>query len=194
VFLTRNIGDSTIKGLDLDADLLVTRNTLLSANIQYLDTKYDSFVYFAPNQGLPPNTTCGFAPTTQTTPGGNIDVYRIDCSGKRAFNSPKWSYNLNSQQTIPIGAIRLILQAGTRYRGSSYSSADYLAYIKSESNFVSNASVTLSTADERWFASVYVFNIEDNQRLNGGTVNSAGVIAASAEQPRTWGLRIGGKF
>ncbi|MBN8831385.1 MAG: TonB-dependent receptor [Sphingomonadales bacterium] len=195
VFLTRNIGDSTIQGIDLDVEFLATRNTLLSANVQYLDTKYDSFVYYAPNQGLPPNTTCAFAPTTQTTPGGStLSVFKVDCSGKRAFNSPDWSFNLDAQQTIPLGAYKLMLQAGTRYRGASDSSADYLPYLRSEATFVSNASVTLASADDRWFASVYVFNIEDNQRLLGGTTNSAGLISASAEQPRTWGVRVGGKF
>ena len=167
---------------------------LLSANIQYLDTNYDSFTYYAPNQGLPPNTTCGYSPTTQTTPGGTISVFQVDCSGKPAFNSPKWSLNLNAQQTIPLGSHKLVLQAGTRYRSSSYSSADYLPYLKSEADFVSNASITISTEDERWFASIYVYNIENNQRLTGGTVNSAGVIAAAGEQPRTYGVRIGGKF
>jgi len=195
VYLTRNIGDSTIKGIDLDVELRATRNTQLSANIQYLDTKYDSFVYFAPNQGLPPNTTCGYAPITQTTPdGAALDVFRVDCSGKRAFNSPKWSFNLNGQQTIPLGATKLVLQAGTRYRSESDSSAEYLPYVRSEAAFISNASITISADDDRWFASLYVFNIENNQRLVGGTTNSAGVISASAEQPRTWGVRVGGKF
>jgi iron complex outermembrane receptor protein len=194
VFLTRNIGDSTIKGADIDIDVLATRTTLLSANVQYLDTKYDNFTYYAPNQGLPPNTTCGFSPVTQTTPGGAISVYRVDCSGKRAFNSPKWSLNLNGQQTIPLGSTKLVLQAGTRYRGSSFTSADYLPYLKSEANFVSNASITLTSGNERWFVSAYVFNIENNQRLTTATTNSAGAISAAGEPPRTYGLRIGGKF
>jgi len=194
VFLTRNIGNSTIGGVDIDVDFMPTRDTLLSGAIQYLDTKYDSFIYYAPNQGLPPNTTCAFSPTTQTTPGGAVNVFKIDCSGKQAFNSPKWSFNLNAEQTVPLGAAKLTIQAGTRYRASSYSSADYLPYLRSEATFVSNASLTVSGVDDRWFVSLYVFNIEDNQRLVGGTVNSAGVIAASAEQPRTWGFRVGGKF
>jgi iron complex outermembrane receptor protein len=195
VLLTRNIGNSTIKGFDLDTELLVTETTLLSANVQYLDTNYDSFVYFAPNQGLPPNTTCGYAPTTQTTPGGaTLSVFRVDCSGRQAFNSPKWSLNLNGQQTIPIGSTKLVLQAGTRYRGDTYSSSDYLPYLRGRANFVSNASVTLSAEDDSWFASLYVFNIEDSQRLTTATVNSGGLFVANAEQPRTYGLRIGTKF
>jgi len=195
VLLTRNIGNSTIKGFDLDTEFLLTKNTLLSANVQYLDTRYDSFVYFAPNQGLAPNTTCAYAPTTQTTPGGStLSVFRVDCSGKRAFNSPKWSFNLNGQQTIPLGDVNLVLQAGTRYRGQTYSSADYLPYLRGRANFVSNASFTLSAVDERWSISLYAFNLENNQRLTTATVNSAGLFAAAAEQPRTYGIRVGTKF
>jgi len=195
VFLTRNIGDSTIKGVDLDLEFLPAENTLLSASVQYLDTEYDSFVYYTPNQGLPPNTTCPFTPTTQTTPGGTINVFEIDCSGNVAFNSPKWSFNLNGQQTIPIGTdYKAVLVAGTRYRSSSYSSADYLPYLKADSTFVSYASLTLGREDDSLFVSFYVNNIEDNRRLIGGTANPAGLIAAAAEQPRTYGLRIGGRF
>ncbi len=195
VFLTRNIGDSTIKGADLDLEFLATENTLLSANVQYLDTNYDSFTYFAPNQGLPPNTTCPFTPTMQATPGGSISVFAIDCSGKTAFNSPKWSFNLNGQQTIPFGNdYKAVLVAGTRYRSSSYSSADYLPYLKAKSTYVSYASLTLGREDDSLYVSFYVNNIEDNRRLVTGTTNSAGLISASAEQPRTYGVRIGGKF
>lgn len=195
VFLTRNIGDSTIKGIDLDLEFLPAPNTMLSASVQYLDTEYDSFVYYAPNQGLPPNTTCPYAPTTQTTPGGSINVFAIDCSGNVAFNSPKWSFNLDGQQTIPFGNdYKAVLAAGTRYRSSSYSSADYLPYLRARSTFVSYASLTLGRADDSLYVSFYVNNIEDNRRLIGGTTNPAGLIAASAEQPRTYGVRIGGQF
>ncbi|AKH42882.1 iron complex outermembrane receptor protein [Altererythrobacter atlanticus] len=194
VFLTRNIGNSTIKGVDIDLEVMPTETTQLSANVQYLDARYDSFVYYAPNQGLPPNTACSYSPTTQTTPGGTINVFAIDCSGNRSFNSPKWSLNLNARQEIPLGTHKAVLQGGTRYRSSSYSTADYLPYLKSRGNFVSYASITLTDADESKFVTLYVNNIEDNQRLLGGTTNPAGLIVSNAEQPRTYGVRIGSNF
>jgi iron complex outermembrane receptor protein len=195
VFLTRNIGNSTIKGIDLDVEFLATLDTLLSANVQYLDTKYDSFIYYAPNQGLPPNTTCGYSPTTQNAGGSTVNVFAIDCSGKPAFNSPKWSFNLNAQQTVHLGGgPKLVLQAGTRYRSSSYFSAEYLPYLQAEAGFLSNASVTLTDEDEGRFATFYVFNIEDEQRLLTSTATSSNLFASSAEQPRTYGVRVGGKF
>jgi len=194
VFLTRNIGDSTIKGIDFDVDLQPTRNTLLSASVQYLDAVYDSFTYFVPNQGLPPNSTCAYSPVNQTVNGVVLSLFQIDCSGKPAFNSPKWSFILNGEQTIPFDDFHIVLQAGTRYRSSSYSTADYLPYLKSKSNFVTDASITFSDNDDSVFLSLYVQNIEDSRRQLGGNVNTSNLVVSQVEQPRTYGVRIGGRF
>ena len=194
VFLTRNIGDSTIKGFDVDVDFQPTHNTLLSATVQYLDGQYDSFTYFVPNQGLPPNTACAYAPVSQVVNGSTLALFEIDCSGKPAFNSPRWSFNLNAEQTIPVDTFKIVLQAGTRYRSSSYSTADYLPYLKSEANFVSDASITFSDDEDSMFLSLYVRNIEDSRRQLGGNINTGGLVASAVEQPRTYGVRIGGKF
>jgi iron complex outermembrane receptor protein len=194
VFLTRNIGDSTIKGIDVDVDFKPTHNTLLSASVQYLHGVYDSFTYFVPNQGLPPNSTCAYAPITQTVNGTPLALYQLDCSGKPAFNSPKWSFILNAEQTIPFDAFHVVLQAGTRYRSSSYSTADYLPYLQSKSNFVTDASITFSSNDDRMFASVYMQNIGNSRRQLGGNISTANLVVSSVEQPRTYGIRIGGKF
>lgn len=195
VLLTRNIGTSSIKGVDLDVEFRASRNTTLSGSVQYLDTSYDSFVYYTPNQGLPPNSACGYAPTTQTTPSGStLNVFRIDCSGRPAFNAPEWSFTINGQQTIPLGATKIMLNAGTRYRSSTYASADYLPYLMGKANFVSTLSATLAEADDRWSVTAYVFNVEDSQRLAGATINSGNLFVANAEQPRTFGVRAGFRF
>ena len=195
VLLTRNIGSNTIKGLDLDLDALVTTTTRVSANVQYLDTNYDSFTYFVPNQGLPPITTCGYAPTTQNTSAGVISVYQVDCSGRPAFNSPKWSFNLNGEQTIHLGDADLVLQADTRYRSSSYTSADYPVYGTADANFVTNGSITMQNEADGWFITAFVQNLTDSRRLVGAALNTAAsLVVANVEQPRTYGVRFGGKF
>ncbi|AIT80473.1 TonB-dependent receptor [Novosphingobium pentaromativorans] len=195
VYLTRNIGNSTIKGLDLDVEWLATPTTLLQANVQYLDTKYDSFVYFTPNQGLPPITSCPYAPTTQNTASGTISVFKVDCSGFPAFNSPKWAFNVNARQTVPLGKVKFVLEAGTRYRAGTWVAADYPTYTRASANFVSNASITLASEDNRWFVTAYILNIEDERRLAAVQNNSAASLAAGGtEQPRTYGIRVGSKF
>jgi len=194
VFLTRNIGTSTLKGFDLDLEFQPMPNTRLSGTVQYLDTKYDSFVYYVPNQGLPPNTACGFTPTTQTTPGGTVSVFAVDCSGRPAFNAPKWSVTVDGRQTVPLGDYKLVLQAGTRFRTATYLSADYLSYLKAASNFVTTLSATVAQADDRWSLTAYVFNVENNQRILNPTATSANLIQTNAEQPRTYGVRASFKF
>jgi iron complex outermembrane receptor protein len=195
VFLTRNIGDSTIKGVDLDLDSCRSRTPPCrrTSSISTPSTTASSIT--RRTRGCPPNTTCPFTPTTQTTPGGTISVFQIDCSGNVAFNSPKWSFNLNGEQTIPLGMdFKAVLVAGDALSFFELFSADYLPYLKSPSTFVSYASLTLGREDDSLWISFYVNNIENNRRLIGGTTNSAGLIAASAEQPRTYGVRIGGEF
>ena len=195
VLLTRNIGTSSIKGVDLDVEYRAGRNTKLSGSLQYLDTSYDSFTYFVPNQGTPPNSSCPSSQAQQTTPGGStIQVYRLDCSGRQAFNAPEWSFTVNGQQTIPLGETKLVLDAGTRYRSSTYSSADYLPFLMGNANFVTTLSATLAKADDRWSVTAYVFNLTDSQRLAGATANSGGAFVANAEQPRTFGIRAGMRF
>src|SRR5690606_31755371 len=119
VFLTRNIGQATMYGIDADLQVLPTPDTLLGANVQYLHSNYDSFVYYVPNQGPPPITTCATAPTTQTVNNTTVNVYQVDCSGKAALNSPKWSINAFGEQTIPMGDHKIVLHADGRYRSAA---------------------------------------------------------------------------
>lgn len=191
VFLTQNIGRSTIYGVDVDAEFRATPTTLISGSFQYLNTNYDEFIFYVPNQGLPPASGCAFSPTTRN--GSN--VFKVDCSGKPAFNAPKYSFNLDAQQTIPLNDYKIVLQVGTRYRSSSYVQVDYNAYALAAANFVSNASATLATADGRYFVTGFINNIGDSRRLSFVTGNgAASLIVGGAEAPRTYGIRIGAKF
>jgi len=195
VFLTRNVGRSTIYGIDLDAQWLVTEHTLLSGNVQYVNTNYDSFVYDVPNQGLPPVTTCGFQPLTTPINGIPTAVYRVDCSGQKAINTPTWSFNLNAQQTIPLGGNKVVLQAGTRYRASAQQDPAYSLYGIAKAGTNTNASVTYSPDDETWSITAFVNNIEDFRRVFAvSQVAASGVYIGAYEAPRTYGIRIGAKF
>ena len=122
-------------------------------------------------------------------------MFAVDCSGKPAFNAPEYSFNLDAQQSIPLDDYKLVLQAGTRYRSSSYVQVDYNPYALAKANFVSNASITFATADDRYFVTAFINNISDSRRLAFVTGNSAAsLIVGGVEAPRTYGVRIGGKF
>jgi iron complex outermembrane receptor protein len=189
--ITRNVGQATMYGLDADMQWLAAPNTLLGANAQYLHSNYDSFVYYVPNQGLPPITSCANAPTTQQVNGSTLAVYEVDCSGKNALNSPTWSVNLFGEQTIPMGSHKLVARADGRYRTSSEIDGSFNPYLKAEDAFVANASLSFTPDDDRWTVTAFINNIGDTRRLSTVTlISNVNALSGRFEAPRTYGIRI----
>lgn len=195
VFLTRNIGKATIYGFDADLQALVTENTMLGLQLQYLKTSYDSFTYFLPNQGLPPVTSCAYSPTTQQVSGSTIAVFAVDCSGKPAQNSPKWSFTVFGEQVIPLGDHELTLQADGRYRSLAEIDSNFSPFFRAQNAFVANASATFGPSDEDWFVTAFINNIGNTRRLaTTSLVSSVNVQIGTYEPPRTYGVRVGFAF
>lgn len=197
VFYTANIGRSTNKGVDVDVDFLLAPTTRLTGSVQYLDAVYDRFISYSPNQGTvqnpgpPPNFNCPLTPVIFR----GTNSFAIDCSGKDSLFSPKWSFNIGVQQTIKLGGYTIVAQGGTRYRGDFYAATSYQPWLISKAAFQSDATLTLSPETDRWFISAYVNNIEDQRRITQANANAGlGTVTAITTAPRTFGLRIGGRF
>jgi iron complex outermembrane recepter protein len=200
VFATRNIGASTNKGLEIEAIAKPGRNTQVSMNLQYLDARYDSFVYTTPNNspqvpGLltlaPPTANCPFNLGTPTT------VYIQDCSGRRPVNAPEWVASFGVQQTVPLGDWKLVLNASTRLQSDVITGLEYLPAQTQDGYTNSDASITLAQADDRYFVTAYVNNIENNDIIGNSFPNpfgGAALLAGSLRPPRTYGIRAGVKF
>ncbi len=187
---TQNVGRSTIKGVEVEALVLPMPNTLLRADVQYLDSVYDSFVYLQPATITGGNVLSGCAQTAAT--GGQ---FTVDCSGKPGFNSPKWTVNLGAQQTIPLGAVKLVASVDTQYKSSRYVQIDFLPTSLASSEWTTNAQIALSSDDDRWSLTAYIRNIENQRRLIGaqnyGVLNTVTNLRSA---PRTYGLRAAVKF
>ena len=190
VFYTSNIGRSTIKGFDVDFDLLATPTTRISGSVQYLDTTYTSYTVYSGTNAIP-NFACPF--TTTTFRGAA--AYAIDCSGKPALYAPKWSFNLGIEQTIQLNGFKFVAQGGTRYRGDFFAATSYQPWVVSPAGFQSNAALTLSPDSESWSLTAFVNNIENTRRISQSNVNGTLFTqSAIATAPRTYGLRVGAKF
>ncbi|OAN62365.1 TonB-dependent receptor [Sphingomonas sp. TDK1] len=186
---TENVGKSTNKGVEVEAQLLATRTTLLSANVQYLDAKYDSFVYREPIGATPPVTGCPYRPSA--TPG----TYDINCSGRAAYLSPKWTMNLGAQQTVPLGDYKAVLSADTQYRSSRVVGFEYMPNQLVGATWVSNAQIAFGSADDRWSIAAFVRNIEDERYQASAQIYSVGSAALAVySPPRTYGVRVTSKF
>jgi iron complex outermembrane recepter protein len=190
VFYTSNIGRSTIKGVDLDFVARATATTRVSGGVQYLDTAYTSYTVYA-GTAATPNFAC---PYTTTTYRGAA-AFAIDCSGKPALFSPKWSFNLGVEQTVELGNFNLIGRAGTRYRGDYFAATSYQAWVVSEAGFQSDASLTVEPHSDRWFVTASVNNIENTRRITQSNANGTLLTqSALATAPRTYSLRVGARF
>jgi iron complex outermembrane receptor protein len=190
VFYTSNIGRSTIQGVDVDFQVRATPATLISGGVQYLDTAYTSYTVYTATTATP-NFACPYS--TSTFRGA--PAFAVDCSGKPALFSPKWSFNLGVEQTIELGDFSLVARADTRYRGDFFAATSYQPWVVSKAAFQSGASLTLEPDSDRWFVTAFVNNIENKQRITQANVNGSLLTqSALATAPRTYGLRIGAKF
>ncbi len=200
VFATRNVGASTNKGFEIEAIAMPGRNTQISMNLQYLDARYDSFLFTTPNNspqvpGLltsaPPTANCPFVLGNPTT------VYVQDCSGRRPANAPEWVASFGIQQTVPLGDWKLVLSASTRLQSDVFTGLEYLSSQRQDGYTNSDASITLAQADDRYFVTAYVNNIENNDIVGNSFPNPFGgaqLVAGSLRPPRTYGIRAGVKF
>lgn len=188
--VTDNIGRSTIKGIEGELQVLATPSTLLNANVQYLDAKYDSFQYQQPVAAGRPNTSCSI-----TVDATNAALYDVDCSGFPAFNAPKWTMNLGAQQTVRLSDYHLVLAVDTQYRSSRYI---YFQYQPSQfvgGDWRTNAQISFGPEDDRWSIAAFVRNIENNRTLLFAPQHpSLPTVTAQVSAPRTYGVRFGFKF
>ncbi len=182
--LTANVGRSTIKGVEAEARALVTSTTTLSANVQYLEAKYNSFSYLSPS---PPFSGCGVQ--------ASGTLFAVNCSGKPSLNSPKWTVNLGGQQTIPFGDYQITLDADTQYRSGRYTGFEYIAQEYVGHSIVTNASVSVGSKNGKYVVGAFVRNITDSRyQIYGTPVPASNLIINIVAPPRTYGLRISTKF
>ncbi len=181
--LTQNVGRSTIKGAEVEARALVTPTTTLSANVQYLDARFDSFTYSTP---APPFTGCAVTRTT---------TFTVDCSGKPAINSPRWSLNFGGEQVVPFGAYQVVLSADTQYRSGRYVGFEYISPEYVDHSWASNAQISIGAKDGRYVLAAFIRNVENNRFSTYATpVPGSNLIVSLPSAPRTYGLRLSGRF
>ena len=185
--LTNNVGNSSIKGAEVEGRARVTSTTTLSANVQYLDSRLVHYSYQSPVSGGQPYSGCN------VTPGAT--VYTVDCSGKPGINSPRWTINLGGDQVVPLGAYQVVLSADTQYRSSRYVGTEFIPAELIAPNWSTNAQVSIGAKDGRYVLGAFIRNIEGNRTPQFGTlVPGSNLIVVTPSAPRTYGLRLSGRF
>lgn len=184
---SQNVGQSSIKGFEAGAQFQPTQNTLLAANVQYVATKYDSFVYTEPVGQTPPLNGCA-----NSIANGTVTV---DCSGFPAFNAPKWTINLSAQHTFAIGDLLMTPSVDTQFRSKRYVQAEFLPEQLAGSYWQSNAQLAFSRDNANWELAAYVRNIEGDRQVGNAPIYGLGSsLQYVSSAPRTYGVRASVKF
>jgi len=142
---------------------------------------------------VPPPTTCGVTPTTDSA---SRPVFRVDCSGRPTFNSPRWSVNAGLEQTIPLGEHKIVLAGNLRYRSNAFIGFEYLSQMQTGSNTLFDASMAFGDSEDRWTISGFIRNITDKRVRSYVQYGAAtgGTLSAIHAPPRTYGLRLAYRF
>lgn len=187
---TENVGRATMKGFEADSLYALTASTLLGADLQYLDARYDQFSYLVPNLGAVPVANC---------PNSSLGAfYAVSCNGRVAPESPKWTVALNGQQKLPLGpAGSLVLDLSAKYQTASYVGVYYLDSQLQQSYWLGSGQLTYEPVSTAWSVTAYVANIGDTLIKTDAfahPIAGAALVSTSLYPPRTYGARFNVKF
>jgi iron complex outermembrane receptor protein len=211
-FYSRNVGESTVQGFEIDFQFLVAPNTLLRGGVMFLDTEYDTFTYNqvdlsddaedGPNF-LTPVTGCDIQQVVQSSsniagaegvvvrdnPDEPLRSFDIDCSGNEALFSPENSLNFGLDQTFDLNNGAITASLDLRYRDERWVGFGFLDTQRADS--VTTVDLTVNyLSDFGLGVTLYGNNLTDEYVLATSQVGSGNVAAGALEPPRTYGLRV----
>ncbi|CAN5450513.1 TonB-dependent receptor [soil metagenome] len=190
--VTENAGKSHAYGLDLDSVFLVTPNTRVSLNAQWLRSKYDSFTYLSLVAPPAARTTCIVG--VGTPPNSSVN-----CAGQTTLRSPEWTLVGTIEQAIPLaGGGRIVGEANARYEDHYQTDVSYLPEGIANATTRVNISLGYEAPGDAFSIKGYVDNVTDAVSVTATTQsNSYNVIRAFGARllpPRTYGVRAQVKF
>lgn len=186
VLVTENIGQVRTKGVEAEAELLVSPTTRIGLQAQWLDARVEKLVY---------NSVSTPGPTSQCRTAGTT----VDCSGLRALKSPEWVVAASLEQSFTLGSgDRIIANIFSRYEGPRELDLAYTPETRVGGSTRTDAVLTYAFEGKGLSISAFVNNIEDDVVVNNVAPNPAystiGVVATSLRPPRTYGVRLSGTF
>ena len=170
-----NAADLSSYGLELEMTAQLSDNLTLRGNLGYLKSEYDEFL-------------------ADTNFDGEID---IDLSNEDVNRAPEWQYGLDAIYVPDFMAGDLTWIAGLSFEDEAifvYSNVSPDLHGMTDDRTLVNASVTYTTADERFFARLYGRNLTDEEYRIGELPVADLWTMTYYGQPRTYGLEVGMKF
>lgn len=191
---TVNVGAATTKGIELEASLKPVNNFRISANIGYLDSKYDQFctdLNGPASYTAVPTSTCG--KVTKLVNG----TYLVDedYTSLKLVRAPKWTTQISGEYTAPLGdAGSLSARLAMLYRSSWYSTVLNDAAGKTGNFTTLDGSLGWESADGRFRAMLWGKNLTNKTWVAALTPTAQFFIQRFYGQPRTFGVTLGAEY
>jgi iron complex outermembrane receptor protein len=169
----RNAGDIGIFGAEVEAQIVLSGNLLLSASAGYIDAQYDSVAGDLNGDGA------------------------IDGRDKalKISSVPEWTYSVGLVHDMELGDWNLASRVSYAYRDKIYASDNNLGFIDDWANV--QAGVDLMSSDGSWTFSLYGKNLLNEVVFSGdtGLPDKAGPIPlggtfATVQKGRVVGLQV----
>ncbi|MBB3059691.1 TonB-dependent receptor [Microbulbifer rhizosphaerae] len=182
-FVTENVGQATMKGLDLEVDYLLTAVDRLTLNAQLMDATFDEFEFTALSPGGEPNVGCDFSQVPGT------ENYVIDCSGRDAIRAPEWSFTLAYEHIFDLqenGELAFTLR--TKVSGETYTGIEYLPSQKADEYTRTDVYLNYTSPSGTWNAAIWGRNLENEATINSGFLSTfTDLMFSTISEPRTFG-------
>lgn len=191
IFPTENVGKATFKGVEIETQFLLTPNTLLTGDVQYLDAVYKRFTYVTPNQngGAGNGTGCPSSSVGTTS-------YTVNCSGFRPPNAPRWTLNVSAQQTFPMSdGGKFVANLRAHYQSRTLFGLEFTPIEYQNAYWIADASLTYYSTDSRYFVGGFVNNLTNKTVVSASLPTSFALFSVGTLRvPRTFGIRAGTRF
>ena len=190
-FGTTNAGQARMYGVDVDVTARVTPDDTIHIAGEYLNTRFNSFVFTA--VGISTLTTaCPMTPTA-TPP-----LIRVDCTGRPLTRSPKWSGTANYTHTFEL-ASGAAIDAGIagQYASGRYLDINYTVQTHAKAYVVGDLMLTYHNPDRKWSAGAFIRNFNNADVYTGAFVITGiepTLVVGNLAAPRTYGVRLSTDF
>ncbi|MFV0277832.1 MAG: TonB-dependent receptor [Parahaliea sp.] len=175
--LTTNAATSTIWGVEFQADAVLNDNWSVNFGIGYTDSEYDKYL---------------------TAPHWSVDLGNAqfvplagDASGNQMQRTPEVTANLGVQYETSLA--QGTLRAGGNYYYTSKIYFDPANQFEQDAYGLLNATLSWSTADEKWTFSLFGTNLTDEEYV-AQVLSGPPAILETWGQPRSYGASIGYEF
>ncbi|MDO8860447.1 TonB-dependent receptor [Haliea sp. E1-2-M8] len=159
-----NPSSATIQGIELEAQAYLNQNLSIRANLGYLDSEYDDYVY--------------------TDVEGSI----TDLSGLEFRRAPEYTGTLDATYEWDVAGGNAWVRGSYRYIGEHFTNATNNEELKNDSQGLVDASINYSINNLQF--SVFGRNLTDEDGYTHGYEVAGLWSYAATRPPRTYGLEV----